>query len=402
MQWRTKCYGLSFDPREELHKINKDYTLTDPKRLNEALGYSEDLPFDPVALYHAQNRLPQAELAFISEVQGREEAFGSVGRSYLSQIMTLTLILEAQGKIEEAVRTARTAATAHEEAYGVTDFQTVSAMNYLSSVLYAACEWEELVRLLIRLIKVKAEHPEIGPRNNTTLNSMNTLAAVYCLQGRYDECLGVARGLVELRKEISGEDHDETITSMKWVTRARLEMGDISGLVEESRRLVEGTSRLNGPHHESTLTIKEIHAAVLLASAIPEKGFPIHPELLHQSLELVDEVLQIIDPDESEDEFMLDMDEESGDTRPPINKVLFLRCQTTLACVLALQGDLDGAEAQLQYVSDILSLKKKENYTEWIRLERVRNDVAALTQDPQSQDERDLLRWRLAHRWITD
>jgi hypothetical protein len=355
-------------------------------------------------------------VAFISEVQGRKEAFGSTGRSYLSQIMTLTLILEAQGKLEEAVRTARTAATAHEEAHGTTDFQTVSAMNYLSRVLYAACEWEELVRLLIRLIKVKAEHPEIGPTNNTTLNSMNTLAAVYCLQGRYDECLGVACGLVEIRKEISGEFHDETITSMEWVTRARLEMGDIGGLVEESRRLVEGTSRLNGQHHESTLSIKEIHAAVLLASAIPEKGFPTDPELLRQSSELVDEVLQIIDPDESEDEDMIDMDEdmtdmdedmidmdeELGDTRPPINEVLLLRCQTTLACVLALQGDLNGAEAQLQYVSDILSPKKKENDTEWMRLERVRNDVAALAQDPQSQDERDLVRWRLAHRWITD
>jgi hypothetical protein len=157
------------------------------------------------------------------------------------------------------------------------------------------------------------------------------------------------------------------------------------------------------------LSIKEIHAAVLLASAIPEKGFPTDPELLRQSLELVDEVLQIIDPDESEDEDMtdmdedmIDMDEESGDTRPPINEVLLLRCQTTLACVLALQGDLNGAEAQLQYVSDILSPKKKENDTEWMRLERVRNDVAALAQDPQSQDEQDLLRWRLAHRWITD
>jgi tetratricopeptide repeat protein len=410
LQWLTRCSD-SFDPVEELQRIDTKYNPSEPARLDEALGYEVNLPFDPVELYRTQNRVSQAEAAFRMEVDGRKESFGDTGKSHLSQLSTLSLILAEQGKLDEAVQTSRAAAAAYTTLYGQSDLQTISAMNYLSSLLFTAGELEELESLQIELIKIKEEHEEIGPTDHTTLNSKNNLAAVYCLQGRYGDCLSLASELVSLRTEILGEEHFATLTSKTWVIRARLEMGDLDGLIDESKRLVEGSIKLNGDHHQSTLQAKEMHAAVLLGSSVPESGASIDRDLLDESQATIRNVLEIIDPEESEDG---DIEDEESDTTQASNirdgkdGTLFLRSRTTLACILALQDDLKGAEAELQYTEEALSAKKYLHEIEWKRLEQVKTDVSTLTQlarNSQGQEEphsTESITRRLAHRWINN
>jgi hypothetical protein len=422
-QWLTKSHA-DFESAEQLDIIDKKYNASDAKRLNAKLGYAANLPFDPVALFRVQNRLDLAEAAFRSEVEGREESFGPKSRSFLSQLSTLSIILLDNRKMEEAVSTCQRATETCSLIYGPDDLETISAMNYLSHVLFAAGKWSEVEKLQLQLIVQKEAHDDIGPTDPTTLNSQNTLLAIYCFQERYDECLSLAEKLVTFRNKQLSPKHPETLTTNTWICRALLEKEDLDGLEDRTRELVAMTANSMGPNDKATLQVKEVFSAVLLGLSLRPDS-QLDERKLNEGLELVIEIVSEIEPvpsdseesadaqmdDDTEDADDEDQDEEQEQTRPgPRDLTIFLRANTSLACFLALKRDFEAAEEAICLTEAAMPEGMDRENIELRRCLEIKDVISRLgllhaglsadVQNPLHSDEASL-RSRLAHRWRT-
>jgi hypothetical protein len=412
------------DTARQLKLFDENYIPSNPDRLNQALGYEQNLPWDPVALYRVQNRLQEAETSLQMEVSGREESFGNRSRSYLSQLSTLSLIFLERNKVEEAVDALTKASQACEAMHGLDDLETISILNYLAHALYRAGRWSDVERLQLRLIPVKEQHEEIGPTDSTTLNSQNYLVAVYCLQGRYGDCLRIAYQLAEYREQHIGAEQPETLTTKTWICRALLESGNLQGLETLTKDLVEAHVRALGEDDEATLQVKEIYAAVLLGLSMPRPS-SLDLTMLDRAHDAVLEVINKISPDDSEsDLIMVDDDcpyegetswEDSDKNELDIGTValrditIYLRSQTTLMCILALKGALEEAEAEGIATRDSTRTVEAKENLELQRLLKAIDNISQLKlllqsqpdhiQDARIRQEIETLQWKFAHRW---
>jgi hypothetical protein len=422
-RWLLETSDPGLNKVGQLKLFDEKYVPSNPDRLNQALGYEQNLPWDPVALYRVQNRLQEAEASFQMEVSGREESFGNRSRSYLSQLSTLALIFLERNKIEEAVNTLTKASEACEAIHGLEDLETISTLNYLGYALYRAARWSDVERLQLRLIPVKEGHKEIGPTDATTLNSKNSLAAAYCLQGRYGDCLQIAQPLAEHRAKHIGPEHPETLTTKTWICRALLESGEIEGLGTLAKDLVEAHIRALGEHDVATLQVKEIYAAVLLGLSMSRRS-SLDLTLLEQAHGAVLEVIDKISPDDSESDIIVTHDrypaddgevnwEDSdqnmldSDTLASRDIVLYLRAQTTLICILALKGAIEEAEAEAIASRDFtLAVEGNLERGRLLKAIDIISQLKLLLQDQPShgqdhnkRQEVESLQRKLAHRW---
>ncbi len=74
----------------------------------------------------------------------------------------------------------------------------------------------------MRRVKLGEEHPD-------TLSSMNNLALLYYLRGRYEEAESLYLKCLDVRRVTLGEDHSATLSSMNC----------LAGLYESQGRYVE-------------------------------------------------------------------------------------------------------------------------------------------------------------------
>jgi hypothetical protein len=173
---------------------------------------------------------------------------------------------------------------------------------------------------------------------------------------------------------------------MNWLCRARLETADVSGLELEARELVAASETAGGEDDDSTFERKEILATILLGTT----KFPLtdtDADRLDEARDLICEVLEVC---------------EDGDR----NVILHARAQTTLICILALQGRFNDASTEIEntvLVMESLQQDLGADYVEIERFRRTRESVALLQkltmQGGEGQMQTDLVRERIARRW---
>jgi hypothetical protein len=385
-EWLSRSTSSTLNIAEIFKEIDEKYDPRRPDRLLEKLGYDTNLQFDPVELYRVQARLDEAEEAFRDEVRGRKESLGAWSKSHISQLSTLALILSLQQNLEEAERVSRIAADSSQEAYGEDSTDTISAQNYLANILFQRGKWTELEQLQVELIPRKQNHKEIGENDATTLNSQNYLLAAYYFQEQYDKCIELARKVTTYRKEHLGKEHPETLITLNWLCRVLLEKGEILDLEVQARDLVAASERACGENDDSTVERKEILATILLGEAKPRLD-DVDAGKLEESMKLICEVLDACD---------------KGNT----NLVLFLKAQTTLICILALQGHLDDARCEIEDAKPALEKLERRFGSDYIEIQRfmkVKENIASLGelehQGEKGLKQVDLIQERIARRW---
>ncbi|KFY99987.1 hypothetical protein V498_00364 [Pseudogymnoascus sp. VKM F-4517 (FW-2822)] len=385
-EWLSRGTSGAFNISDILKNIDKEYDPRRPVRLIEKLGYDTNLQFDPVELYRVQDRLDEAEQAFREEVRGREESMGPRSKSHISQLSTLAIILSLNGNPEEAEIVSRSAAKSSQESSGENSLETINAQNYLASILFQRGKWAELEQLQVELIPRKQNHEEIGDKDTTTLNSQNLLLAAYCFQGQYDKCIDLAREVATFREEELGKEHPETLVTLNWLCRALLEKGDFSDLESLAKGLIAASEKACGNSDESVVERKEILAAILLGEAKPHHA-DVDTEKLEEAMNVICEVLDECDKEDA-------------------NLILVTRAQTTLICILALQGHFDNATREIEQAMLVVEALKKylsSDYIEIQRLLKVKENTACLQKledkGKKGLKQADLIRERLAHRW---
>jgi tetratricopeptide (TPR) repeat protein len=372
-----------------LVKIDEEYEAKPPYRLLKKLGYEMNLAFDPVEVYRVQNRMCEAEKALRKEVIGRQQSMGPQSKGYISQLSTLALLLSVAGNLEEAEQAACSAADSSREAYGDESDETISALNYLAKILYKREKWVALETLQHKLIPIKLSREDIGPTDTTTLNSQNYLVVAYCFQGQYDKSIELAQKLIAFRKEHLGEEHTETLVTTNWLCRALLEKGEFEGLETRVRKLVGASERVCGKTDDATVERKELLASILLSQADPNR-VQFNSKGLEEARQLVCEVLD-------------EIDKQNGNQ----NLVLFLRAQTTLICILAIESRFEDANHEIENAAPNLECFKDavgEHNVELQSFKRVVDYVRALQElqhdaREESVSEADAIRGKLARRW---
>jgi tetratricopeptide (TPR) repeat protein len=95
----------------------------------------------------------------------------------------------------------------------------------------------------------------LGEEHPDTLTSMNNLASTYWNQGRWKEAEELEVRVMETKKRVLGEEHHSTLTSMANLASTYRDRGRRKEAEELFMRVIEMSLRVLGEEHPSTLTI---------------------------------------------------------------------------------------------------------------------------------------------------
>ncbi|KAM0425990.1 hypothetical protein ACHAPT_008619 [Fusarium lateritium] len=93
-----------------------------------------------------------------------------------------------------------------------TEIETSTLLERVSNFLYDRGRWREKEPVDGRALQLRRE--VLGEKHPDTIRSMAELATTYHGQGRYDEAEGIYLKVLDLRREVLGEKHPDTIDSM--------------------------------------------------------------------------------------------------------------------------------------------------------------------------------------------
>ncbi|RYO93786.1 hypothetical protein DL763_004271 [Monosporascus cannonballus] len=127
-----------------------------------------------------------------------------------------------------------------------------SLLHCAAGFLYYQGQWKDAEKLQVQATELRKE--VLGEKHPDTLTSMGNLASTYCNQGRWKEAELLGLQVLETRKRVLGEEHPDTLTSMAnlaftWNSQGRL--GDALALMQNCLDLQQ---RALGPNHPRTIS----------------------------------------------------------------------------------------------------------------------------------------------------
>ena len=170
----------------------------------------------------------------------------------------------------------------------------------------------------IRLEILGEEHPD-------TLTSMNNLAATLEAQGDAEGARRLQEQVLEVRRRVLGEEHPDTLTSMGNLALTLKAQGDAEGARRLEEQVLEVSRRVLGEEHPDTLTSMNNLGATLEAQGDAEGARRLHEQVL--------EVRRRV------------LGEEHPDTLSSMNN---------LAATLEAQGDAEGARRLHEQVLEVM------------------------------------------------
>ncbi|CAI6014743.1 unnamed protein product, partial [Clonostachys chloroleuca] len=118
-----------------------------------------------------------------------------------------------------------------------TEVDTARLLSQVSGFLYDQGRWREKETVDKRVWDLRRE--VLGERHPDTISSMASLATTYHEQGRYNEAEQLKDQALNLRREILGEKHPETISSMASLATTYHEQGRYNEAQEVSIRVLD-------------------------------------------------------------------------------------------------------------------------------------------------------------------
>ncbi|KAI9760617.1 MAG: hypothetical protein M1840_002374 [Geoglossum simile] len=107
----------------------------------------------------------------------------------------------------------------------------------------------------------------LGERHPDTLASANSLALVLTEQGKYEAAEETYRRVLEGRKKVLGEEHPDTLASVNNLALVLSEQGKYEKAEEMNRQALEGKKKVLGEEHPDTLSSVSNLAFVLTKQA---------------------------------------------------------------------------------------------------------------------------------------
>jgi tetratricopeptide (TPR) repeat protein len=209
----------------------------------------------------AQGKYEEAEKLNRRALEGREKELGVHHLNTLTSINNLASVLQDQGKYEEAEKLNRRALEGYEKELGVHHLNTLTSVSNLAVVLRYQGKYEEAEKLNRRALE--GMEKELGVRHPNTLMSVNNLALLLQYQGKYKEAEKLNRRALEGREKELGVYHLNTLTSINNLASVLQDQRKYEEAEKLNRRALEGREKKLGVHHPNTLTSVSNLAVVL-------------------------------------------------------------------------------------------------------------------------------------------
>lgn len=207
-----------------------------------------------------QERWHEAETLFREVLAIRISMLGHTHRSVSETIAQLELCLRRQNNYEDAINLAEEALQHHERELAPTHAKTLSALEFLATVLYLCKQFSRAESAYKKFFALSKQRPR--KNLSSKLGSFDDFAAVLKRLGKYSEaelwCSRAHKG----RQIILGVDHEDTLFSA-WsladcLNRTKAKLPEAESLSRTTIALREATV---GKTHKQTLLI--LHQLVL-------------------------------------------------------------------------------------------------------------------------------------------
>lgn len=194
---------------------------------------------------------------------GKEGGEGGEAIRSLENSSLTALILMDQGFYEEADKllTQITEAFKRMEV-DKTHPNTLISMNNLASIYRVQGRWKEAEKLLAEVRYRRAEVNEVGP---SALATLANLASTYKAQGRYIEATALQEVVLESCKIELGEGHPQTLTNMSNLASIYRIRGELDKAEELQVRAMNIRDMKFGREHPETLTSMNSLASIFRA-----------------------------------------------------------------------------------------------------------------------------------------
>jgi serine/threonine protein kinase/Flp pilus assembly protein TadD len=111
--------------------------------------------------------------------------------------------------------------------------------------------YEEALPLLRRSLELRRE--VLGPEHVNTLHAMNDLAVLYVNLGQFAEAQTLHEQTLAAQRRVLGSDHEDTLRSMGNLAVLRVKQGRHDEAALAYNELIESQRRVLGPRHRETL-----------------------------------------------------------------------------------------------------------------------------------------------------
>jgi tetratricopeptide (TPR) repeat protein len=204
----------------------------------------------------------------------REKVLGQEHPDTLTSVRNLALVLERQGKYDEAEAMHRRDLS--EKVLGREHPDTLTGLNNHGLVLERQGKYNEAEAVHRRDLevseKVLGEHPD-------TLTSVSNLGLVLERQGKYDEAEAMHRRALKGREKALGE-HPHTLTSVSKLGCVLERQGKYDEAEAMHQRALEGHEKLLGREHPNTFTCVSNLGSVLERQGKYDKAEAMHRRAL--------------------------------------------------------------------------------------------------------------------------
>ncbi|KAK4444368.1 hypothetical protein QBC34DRAFT_185339 [Podospora aff. communis PSN243] len=127
-----------------------------------------------------------------------------------------------------------------------------SLLNRAAGFFNYRGDWKETERFLVQATGVQKEL--LGEEHPSTLTSMANLASTYWNQGRWKDAEELQAKELSICSRVLGEEHPDTLTSMANLASTYRSQGQWKEAEELGARVMETRKRVLGEEHPSTLT----------------------------------------------------------------------------------------------------------------------------------------------------
>ncbi len=120
----------------------------------------------------------------------------------------------------------------------------------------------------------------LGPEHSDTLMSMNNLAQLYDARGQYDKAEPLNTQVLEIKRRVLGPEHPDTLTSMNNLATLYHAQGQYEKAESLHTQVLEILRRVLGPEHPDTLTSMNNLATMYEAEGHYDKAEPLNTQVL--------------------------------------------------------------------------------------------------------------------------
>jgi tetratricopeptide (TPR) repeat protein/tRNA A-37 threonylcarbamoyl transferase component Bud32 len=225
-----------------------------------------------LGLYDAALPLQESALATRRRVLGEEHP------QTLSSINQMGVLLDSQGKLEEAERYYREALEKFRRVLGEEHPETLTSINNMGFLMWAQGKPDEAEPYLREALEKRRRLS--GEAHPDTLASISNMGGLLHSQRKLDEAEPYFREALEGRRRVLGEEHPETLLSIGNLGSLLRAQGKLDEAEPYYREALEKSRRVLGEEHPDTLIAISNMGFLLRAEGKLDEAEPYYREAL--------------------------------------------------------------------------------------------------------------------------